>query len=53
MLGAQGQLKLVNVAKKSSTYDVTHKKPSPPKKKICFKCILEDLLHLLTLRLDP
>jgi len=30
-VGAQGQVKL---AKKSSTYNVTHKKPAPPTKKL-------------------
>jgi len=30
MVGTQGQVKL---AKKSSTYDVTHKNPQPPTKK--------------------
>jgi len=33
MVGAQGQVKLAKVAKKSSTYDVTHKKAQPPIKK--------------------
>jgi len=28
MVGAQGQVKLAKVAKKSSTYDVTHNKPT-------------------------
>ena len=28
MVGAQGQAKWAKVAKKSSTYDVTHKKPT-------------------------
>ena len=30
MVGAQGRAK---VAKKSSTYDVTHRQPAPPSKK--------------------
>jgi len=34
MVGAQGQVKLAKVAKKSSTYDITHKKNAPPSKKI-------------------
>jgi len=33
MVGAQGQAKWAKVAWKSSTYDVTHKKPVPPSKK--------------------
>jgi len=33
-VGAQGQAKW---AKKSSTYDVTHKKPAPPMRKIFFQ----------------
>jgi len=33
MVGAQGQVMLAKVAKKSSTYDVTHRKPAPPKQK--------------------
>ena len=32
MVGAQGQAKWAKVAKKSSTYDVTHKKTAPPSK---------------------
>jgi len=32
MVGAQGQAKWAKVAQKSSTYDVTHKKPHPPGK---------------------
>jgi len=32
MVGAQGQAKWAKVAQKSSTYDVTHKKPAPPGK---------------------
>jgi len=31
-VGAQGQAKWAKVAKKSSTYDVTHKKPPPQAK---------------------
>jgi len=31
-VGAQGQVKWAKVASKSSTYDVTHKKPTPPGK---------------------
>jgi len=34
MVSAQGQVK---VAKKSSTYDITHKKPAQPKQKIFFR----------------
>ena len=34
MVIAQGQVKLAKVAKKSSTYEVTNKKPAPPKQKI-------------------
>jgi len=34
VVGAQGQAKW---AKKSSTYDVTHKKPAPHKQKIFFR----------------
>ena len=34
MVGAQGQVK---VAKKSSTYDVTNKKPAPLKQEIFFQ----------------
>jgi len=30
MVGAQGQTKWAKAAKKSFTYDVTHKKPAPP-----------------------
>jgi len=37
MVGAQGQVKLAKVAKKSSTYDVTDKKPAPLSKKIFFE----------------
>jgi len=36
MVGAQGQVKLAKVAKKSSTYDVTDKKPATPKQKNFF-----------------
>ena len=32
MVGAQGQAKWAKVAKKSSTYDVTHKTTAPPSK---------------------
>jgi len=52
MVGAQGQVKLAKVAKKSSTYDVTHKKPVPPTKNF-FECKLQDLPHLLTLQPGP
>jgi len=38
---------------KSSTYDVTHKKPAPPTKKFIFKCKLQDLSRLLTLWPGP
>ena len=37
MVGPQGQAKWAKVAKKSSTYDVTHKKPALPKKKNFFR----------------
>jgi len=37
MVGAQGQAKWAKVAKKSSTYDVTHKKTAPPKQKNFFQ----------------
>jgi len=37
MVGAQGQAKWAKVAKKSSTYDVTHRQPAPPKQKIFFR----------------
>jgi len=37
MVGAQGQVKWAKVAKKSSTYDVTDKKPATPKKKMFFQ----------------
>ena len=36
MVGAQGQAKWAKMAKKSSTYDVTHKNPHPPSKKFFF-----------------
>jgi len=52
-VGAQGQVKLAKVVKRSSTYDVTHKKPAPPNKKIFFECKLQDLLCLLTFRPGP
>jgi len=52
-VGAQGEAKWAKVAKKSSTYDVTHKKPAPLSKKIFFECRLEDVLRLLTLRPGP
>jgi len=35
-VGAQGQVKLAKVDKKSSTYDVTDKKPASPKQKKIF-----------------
>ena len=50
MVGAQEQVK---VAKKSSIYDTTHKKPAPPNQKFCFECKLQDLLCVLTLRPGP
>jgi len=53
MVGAQGQVKLAKAAKKSSTYDVTHQKPAPPKQKIFFECRLQDLPSLLTLQPGP
>jgi len=34
MVGAQGQAKWAKVAKKYSTYDVTHKKTAPQPKNI-------------------
>jgi len=49
MVGTQGQAKWAKVAKKSSTYDVTHKKTAPQSKKFFFECRLEDLPHLLRL----
>jgi len=36
------------VAKKSSTYDVTHKKTAPPKQKIFLECRLLDWLIRLS-----
>jgi len=48
-VGAHGQVKWAKVAQKSSTYNVTHKNPHSPTKKIFFECRLEDLLRLLTL----
>ena len=36
MVGAQGQAKWAKVAKKSSTYDVTHKKTCTPQAKNVF-----------------
>ena len=33
-VGAQALVNLAKVTKKSSTYDVTHKKPAPPNQKI-------------------
>jgi len=36
-VGAQGEVKLPKVAKNSSTYDVTHKKPAPPNQKNFFR----------------
>jgi len=36
MIGAQGQVKFAKVAKKSSFYDVTHKKSATPNQKIFF-----------------
>ena len=38
---------------KSSTYDITHKKPAPPNQKFFFECKLQDLLRLLTLQPGP
>jgi len=49
MVGAQGQVKLSKVAKKSSAYDIT----CNPQAKFFFECKLQDLLHLLTLRPGP
>jgi len=37
MVGTQGQAKWAKVAKKSSTYDVTHKKTAPQSKKFFFR----------------
>jgi len=37
MTGTQGQAKWAKVAKKSSTYDVTHKKTTPPNQKNLFR----------------
>jgi len=36
-VGTQGQAKWAKVAKKSSTYDATHKKNARPKQKIYFQ----------------
>jgi len=49
MVWAQGQVKLAKVAKKSSTYDVTHKKSASPTQKNVFHCKLQDLPNLLSL----
>jgi len=35
-VGTQGQVKWAKVAYKSSTYDVTHRKPATPRQKIFF-----------------
>jgi len=43
MVGAQGHVKWTKVVKKSSTYDVTHKKSALPKQKIFLECRLENL----------
>ena len=48
MVGAQGQAKWAKVAKKTSTYDVTHKNRIPQAKNFFFKCRLEDLPCLET-----
>jgi len=37
MVGAQVQVKLAKVAKKSSTYDITNQKPASPKQKNFFR----------------
>jgi len=37
MVAAQDHVKLAKVAKKPSTYNVTDKKPAPPKQKIFFR----------------
>jgi len=42
----------VKVAKKFSTYDITHKKLAPPTNKFFFECKLQDLCFL-TLQLGP
>jgi len=42
MVGAQSQTKWAKVAKKSSAYDVTHKKLHPSSKKYFFECNLLD-----------
>ena len=42
MVGTQGQAKWAKVAKKSFTYDITHKKTAPPKQKFFFECYLLD-----------
>ena len=50
MVGAQGQAKWAKVAKKSSTYDITHKKTALPRQKIFFRVQstrLADLFELL------
>ena len=41
-VGAQGQAKWAKVSKKSSTYDVTHRKPAPLDKIFFFECNLLD-----------
>jgi len=46
MAWAQDQVKWAKVAKKSSTYDVTHKKFAAPN---FFHCKLQDLLSLLSI----
>jgi len=43
-----GYVRLAKVAYKSSTYDVTHKKPQPPSKNFFFECKLQDLPSLLS-----
>jgi len=53
MVGAQGQTKWAKAAKKSFTYDVTHKKTCTPNPKFFFECTIQDLPHLLTLRPGP
>jgi len=51
-VGAQGQMKLAKMAKKSSTYDITQK-TCIPQQKLFFECKLQDLPCLLTLRPGP
>ena len=49
MVAAQGQAKWAKVAKKSFTYDVTHKKQHSPSKKIFYRVQTRRLPHLFRL----